>query len=371
MPLRLFVCGDVMTGRGIDQILPRPSNPELYEDYIKSAQDYVQLAERKTGPIPRQVEATYVWGDALAEFERLKPDARIINLETAVTRSADRSAKAVHYRMHPQNVNCLTAAGIDCCVLANNHVLDWGQAGLLETLEALHGAGLKTAGAGRTRAEAETPAALEMENGRRVLVFAFAFTSSGVPWHWAADRDTPGVRLLNDLSQRTVDEVARIVGSHKKDRDTVVASLHWGGNWGYDIEDQEIRFAHGLIDHAGVDLLHGHSSHHAKGIAVYRDKLILLGCGDLINDYEGIGGYEQFRGDLGLLYFPTFEPDSGKLHSVELVPMQMRRFRLQRASLADSRWLCKTLTREGRGFATTLESDRNGRLHLRWQPRLA
>jgi poly-gamma-glutamate synthesis protein (capsule biosynthesis protein) len=199
-----------------------------------------------------------------------------------------------------------------------------------------------------------------------VSVFAFALSSSGVPRRWAADDDMPGVRLLSDLSQGTVDEVGGIVGSHKAGRDTVVASLHWGGNWGHDIEPGEIRFAHGLIDHAGVDLIHGHSSHHAKGIEVYRDRLILYGCGDLINDYEGIGGHEHYRADLGLMYFPALAPGSGKLLGLELVPMQMRRFQLQRASLADTAWLCATLTHEGRRFGTALAADGNGHLQLRW-----
>ena len=366
MPLGLFLCGDVMTGRGIDQVLSWPSEPGLHEDWIKSALDYVRLAERKNGPIPRRVPPAYVWGDALAEFDRLKPAARIINLETAVTCSEDRAPKGINYRMHPRNLDCLTAAAIDCCVLANNHVLDWGRAGLEETLAVLHGARIMTAGAGRNRGEAEKPAVLEPGGEGRVLVFAFAFSSSGVPWRWAAGNDMPGVRLLNDLSQGTVDEVGDIVGSHKAGRDTVVASLHWGGNWGHDIEEREIRFAHGLIDHAGADLVHGHSSHHAKGIEVYRDKLILYGCGDLINDYEGIGGHERYRADLGLMYFPALAPGSGKLLGLELVPMQMCRFRLQRASAADASWLCATLTRESRRFGVALEPGSNGRLQLRW-----
>jgi len=76
----------------------------------------------------------------------------------------------------------------------------------------------------------------------------------------------------------------------------VVASIHWGDNWGYEI-------AHNLIDHAGVDIIHGHSSHHAKGIEVWHGKPVIYGCGDFINDYEGIGGNEKYRSDLSLMYF--------------------------------------------------------------------
>lgn len=140
--ITLFLSGDVMTGRGIDQILPHPGNPRLYEGYVSSAVRYVELAEEVHGPFRRPVDFPYIWGDTLAEFRQKRPDLRIINLETAVTACEDAwPGKGIHYRMHPANVPCLTAAGIDCCVLANNHVLDWSYTGLLETLDTLRGAG--------------------------------------------------------------------------------------------------------------------------------------------------------------------------------------------------------------------------------------
>ena len=156
--IMLFLCGDVMTGRGIDQVLPHPGNPVLYERYMKSATGYMELAEEVNGPIPKPVDFSYIWGDALAELERRKPDVRIINLETAITRSDEVENKAVNYRMHPNNIPCITAAGIDCCALANNHVLDWGYAGLAETLKTLRMAGIKMAGAGANIREARAPA---------------------------------------------------------------------------------------------------------------------------------------------------------------------------------------------------------------------
>src|SRR5512134_3728231 len=72
--ITLFLCGDVMIGRGIDQILPHPSPPHLHEPYVTSALYYVALAEQVNGPIPRHVDFGYVWGDALAEFDRHHPD---------------------------------------------------------------------------------------------------------------------------------------------------------------------------------------------------------------------------------------------------------------------------------------------------------
>src|SRR6266496_5355514 len=149
MSLRLFLCGDVMTGRGIDQALPHPVNPLLYEPYMRDAREYVALAEKAHGPIPRPLTVSYIWGDALHELERSQVDLRIVNLETAVT-SAETPwpDKGIHYRMHPQNVGCLCAGRISACALANNHVLDWGYDGLSETVRSLNAAGIAYSGAG-------------------------------------------------------------------------------------------------------------------------------------------------------------------------------------------------------------------------------
>ena len=111
-----------MCGRAVDQILAYPSSPEIYEDYMRSAEDYVRLAEQVNGPIPGHSPPTHVWGAALKQFERMQPDARIVNLETAVTRRDEHVDKGIKYRMSPENAACLTAAKIDCCTLANNHV---------------------------------------------------------------------------------------------------------------------------------------------------------------------------------------------------------------------------------------------------------
>jgi poly-gamma-glutamate capsule biosynthesis protein CapA/YwtB (metallophosphatase superfamily) len=362
----LFLSGDVMTGRGIDQILPHPGDPRICEAWIASANIYVRLGETAHGPLPKPVDFTYIWGDALAELARRGPDLRIINLETAVTTSEDCTDKGISYRMSPANVPCLTAARIDCCVLANNHVLDWGRAGLLETLQTLRDAGLHVAGAGRDSERAAAPAILDVAGKGRVVVFAFGTGSSGIPRDWAAAADRPGVNRLPDLSQASVERIAAQVRAVKRPGDIVVASVHWGGNWGYEIAPQQQRFAHGLIDAAGVDLVHGHSAHHAKGIEVYDGKLILYGCGDFLDDYEGIEGYEAYRDDLVLMYFPRLAPASGKLLGCEMTPLQIRNFRLNHASPADADWLRNVLNREGEPFGTRVEPAEGGGFHLRW-----
>lgn len=365
--LTLFLSGDVMPGRGIDQILPHPSSPRLYEPYVVHAGDYVALAERKNGPLPRPVDYDYIWGDALAILEQISPDVRIINLETAITTSEDFwPGKGINYRMHPGNIRCLTAAGIDCCVLGNNHVMDWGYPGLDDTLNALHAVGVKTTGAGRTLSEAETPACIEVVGKGRVLVFSFGHGSSGIPPSWAATDGISGVARLDNLSESAVQRVSELVHTFRRPGDIVVASIHWGGNWGYAVSQEQRLFAHHLIDEAGVDVVHGHSSHHPKGIEVYREKPIMYGCGDLLNDYEGISGYEAYRDDLSLMYFPTLSPASGMLEGFELVPTLIRNFRLNRPPSHDVHWLEAMLNREGEQFGTGVRiSDRNT-LELSW-----
>ncbi len=355
-----------MTGRGVDQVLPHPSDPRLYEPHVTSALGYVELAERANGPIPKPVDFAYVWADALAELERIRPAARIVNLETSVTRSDDYVAKGINYRMSPENVGCLAAAGIDCCALANNHVLDWGYAGLGETLEVLREAGVQTAGAGRDIGEAEAPAVLDGLGQGRVIVFAFGSVTSGIPRGWAAAENRPGVNLLGDLSERTVRRIAGKVREVKRPDDIVVASIHWGANWGYEVPQRQAAFAHRLIDAAGVDVVHGHSSHHAKAIEVYREKPILYGCGDFLNDYEGIAGYEAYRNDLALMYFVSIARPEGRLVGLDMTPLRIRNFRLNRASRDDARWLRDTLTREGRRFGTGAELRDDNTLALVW-----
>jgi poly-gamma-glutamate capsule biosynthesis protein CapA/YwtB (metallophosphatase superfamily) len=364
-PLTLFLCGDVMTGRGIDQILPHPSDPKLYEPWVKSATEYVAMAETANGPIPRQAGFEYIWGDAADEWSNLKPDARIINLETAVTASTDWYSKGINYRMHPANAGCLTAAHIDCCGLANNHVLDWGHAGLLETMSTLEAARIKFAGAGRNAAQAARPAVLEFAGVGRVLVWAVGAQDSGIPREWAASVMRPGIALLADYSERAVKRMGEQIATVKRPGDIAVLSIHWGGNWGYEVPPEHRGLAHLLID-AGVDAVHGHSSHHPKGIEVYNGKPILYGCGDFINDYEGIGGYEEYRGNLVLMYFLTVDPASGRLIRLEMTPLEIKRFQLRRAKRQDGLWLQNTLDREGRRLGTRVVWTANGRLALEW-----
>jgi len=360
--MTLFLAGDVMIGRGVDQILERPSPPDLHEPFVTDAREYVRLAEIVSGPVPRGVGPAYIWGDAIAEWTRVAPAARIVNLETSITRSQEFDrGKGIHYRMHPDNVGCLTTAGIDVCAVANNHVLDYGRDGLIETLQTLGQAGIEVAGAGPNADAATRPAVRALAGGRNLVVAACAHQDSGVPGGWAADAQHSGVNLLPDLSEATAAAVARSAVMHRLPGDIVVVSVHWGDNWGYDVPQAHVAFARRLVQ-GGVDIVHGHSSHHARPIEIYRDRLILYGCGDFINDYEGISGYEGYRGDLAVMYFPSLDPATGRLVALRMTPLKIRKVQLNRASVDDVRWLGDTLNRISRVFGTHVEPTGDGAL---------
>lgn len=362
--IRLFLCGDVMLGRGIDQVLQWPCNPTLHEDYVSSAHEYVALAERAHGSIPRGVPGSYIWGAALDALAHTPVDLRIANLETSITRSESYEPKGINYRVSPENAECLRAAQIDCCVVANNHVLDWGEPGLRDTLSTLQHLGVKSVGAGRDADEAAAPAVLPLSEGRRALVYAFASTTSGTPRHWAATANRPGVNLLANLSGVTTEHIVDRINRDRTSDDVVVVSVHWGPNWGHEIDPEQTSFAHTLIDRAGVSVIHGHSSHHAKAIELYHQGLVLYGCGDFINDYEGIAGYERYRGDLSLMYLVTVAPSADGVVGLDLVPFQMRQFRLVPAKEPDVDWLEQTLDRESTRFDTRVVRSSGSRLSL-------
>jgi poly-gamma-glutamate capsule biosynthesis protein CapA/YwtB (metallophosphatase superfamily) len=360
----IFLCGDVMTGRGVDQILAHPGDPSLRESVVTDANTYVALAERVNGPIKRPVSFDWPWGEALSVLDDLAPDVRLLNLETAVTTANDFApGKAVHYRMNPANVGCLTAVRPDVCVVANNHVLDFGPRGLAESLRALSGAGIRSVGAGLDIREAQQPNVTDA-NGRWVITAAAGLKSSGVPRHWAATTDRPGVAYVDDLSDRGAAAIVDPVLAVKRPGDVAVVSLHWGSNWGYDVESSQVRFAHRLID-AGVDVVWGHSSHHPRPIEVYRGKLILYGCGDLINDYEGIEPFRHFRDELRLLYFVSVGPGGGELAELRMVPMRVRQMRLERAGREDAEWLRSTVEHASGSFGTRLVGHADGTLRVR------
>ena len=361
LTLRLLLGGDLMLGRGIDQQMPEHCDPTLHEALVRDARDYARLAERLHGPMPTPFQPCTPWGQSLAWMEQFSPELRLVNLETAITTSPRPwPGKGVHFRMHPANITALQAARLDGCSLANNHSLDWGFNGLAETLRCLRQAGIQSAGAGHSPHQAQRPARWQLGDGRALLLFAWAFTSSGVPPVWAALPGRPGMALLGGINNGSVKWLCRCIHRQRRPGERGVVSLHWGGNWVPVVPEQHRWLARQLIELAGVDVVFGHSSHHPLPLEIHQGRLILYGCGDLINDYEGLPPHGPWRSDLVCLYGLEMERRSGALTALAIQPFQLRGFQLQEASVADRQLLEQQLGLEASPAGWRCRSEGNG-----------
>ena len=314
----------------------------------------MRLAEGRSGPIPRNVENDCLWGGLLTGLDRRRCDLRIINLETAITTAATPAPKESNYCMKPANVGLPTAARIDACTLANSHVLDWREAGLMETLGTHGQAGIACAGAGRDARAARAATVLHVQGGGRVLLLAFGGTDSAVLPDWAASIVQPGVNLLPP------DPTAAVRGAvvHlRQPGEILIVLLHWGGNWGHGVPIWQREPGRAMIEEAEVNVVFGPSSHHPKAIETVGNGIVFYGCGDLINDCEGIAGHEAYRPNLGLGVFLDLDRRGGQVRKLEPVPFERRRFRLQKAAAQDVAWLAHTLARQSVGLDLRLRED--------------
>lgn len=291
--------GDVMLGRGIDAILPFHVDGTLYESYMRHAIGYVNLAIKENGPLPqneiKECGSNYIWGDLIGTFKSI-PDMMIVNLETTLTTSNDYAkGKGINYRAHPSNVESLRAFGENSIVtLANNHVLDWGDSGLKETIMTLDEAQIKHAGAGYTIDDAMKPATSTINN-KQIAVVAVGLPSAGVPMQWSANKKKSGVYVKEHESLSTAEDIMKAFNEYADSDSIKIVSIHMGPNWNAAVPINWRNFTHSLIDH-GADVVVAHSSHHVKGIEVYKNKFISYGLGDFLNDYEGIVTIEPFLG---------------------------------------------------------------------------
>lgn len=168
--------------------------------------------------------------------------------------------------------------------------------------------------------------------------------------------------MLDGLDESAAQQVAAQVTRHRRAHDRVVISLHWGGNWGVEVPQRHREFARRLIELGAADLVHGHSSHHPRPPEVYRGRLILYGCGDLLNDYEGIGMAGRLDPSAVCLYFAQLARASGELRQLEIVPLQLRRLQLVAAEAGARRRLQSLLESE----EPCLQPQADGSWRLRW-----
>ena len=302
-PLQLLIVGDVMLGRGVNSILEH--KPPYYP-----------------------------WGDTLPLFEHA--DWRVCNLECVLS---DRGqpwsayAKAFHFRSAARNVAALTAAGMNAVSLANNHVLDYGNEALLQMLEVLDHAKIVYSGAGVDFAQASQMAVVETQ-GRKLGLLAF--TDNEPPWEATPQR--PGIFYVPvDLKDARAQGLLKMVRELKDTVDLLIISAHWGGNWGYIPPQEHIEFAHALIE-AGAGLVFGHSSHVFRGIEFHKDRPILYGVGDFVDDYAVD---EIERNDQSFIF--TVDVDQRPPQHLRLYPTVIRRCQASLAEGGEARRIARKM----------------------------
>ena len=316
--LTLAFTGDVMLGR-------------LVNDRLKSMQ-------------PEQV-----WGDVLPHLAQA--DLRIVNLECALTTHLQpwsRTDKMFHFRADPEAVRVLQAAHIDACALANNHILDYEEQGLRDTLHILDATGIRHAGAGANAAEAATPAILEAHGDSPCRVALLSYTDNEPDF--AATFEYSGTNYLEvSLHAETLTRIAEnIAQARAQGADLVVFSNHWGANFVERPSPEFRSFAKRVIE-LGADIYHGHSAHICQGIEIYQGKPILYDTGNFIDDYAV---HPRLRNDRSCLFKLMFK--KGKFCRIELLPVSLSVARVALASGKEFEAICARMEMLCAEFGTKL-----------------
>jgi poly-gamma-glutamate synthesis protein (capsule biosynthesis protein) len=300
-----------------------------------------------------------LWGDVLPHLAQA--DLRIVNLECALTthlQQSTRTGKMFHFRADPEAVRVLQVAHIEACALANNHILDFEEQGLLDTLHILAASGIRHAGAGANNKEAAAPAIIEVQGALPGRVALLSYTDNEPDF--AATAKRPGTNYLEvSLQQGTLARIANnIEQARAQGADLVVFSNHWGANF-VERPSAEFRgFARRVIE-LGADIYHGHSAHICQGIEIYRGKPILYDTGNFIDDYAV---HPRLRNDRSCLFKLMFE--EGKLRRIELLPVSLSVARIALASGEEFDAICAHMEMLCAEFGTKLllQNDR-----LVWQ----
>lgn len=261
------------------------------------------------------------WGDTAQVLHAA--DLRVCNLECAITdhhHPWSRSPKAHHFRADRRAIEILKSGRIDACMLANNHILDFEEQGLLDTLHALEAAGIRHAGAGRNGSDAALPA-LVAGGAPQVRVALVAFTDTE-PVFGAGK--TSGANYLEvSLAPAALARVEAAIAAARQAADVVVVSNHWGANYRERPAPLFRDFARATIER-GADAFYGHSAHVFHGVELHRGKPILYDTGDFIDDY---GLHPGARNDWSFVFLLRFDGASGaamRFAGLEMIPVQLR-----------------------------------------------
>ncbi|HEY1022206.1 MAG TPA: CapA family protein [Flavisolibacter sp.] len=295
----------------------------------------------------------YVWGNLITCL--LNTDLNIVNLETTLTHSKQKVPKVFNFKASPDKVVALTDANIQVVNLANNHILDFAETGLFDTLKVLEAAGIRYVGAGRTEEEAARSVWFA-RNGISLGIVGFTDNEPG----WKARASQPGINYINIANPGDREKALLCIGQIKKEADIVIVSIHWGPNMKAEPNPAFIDFAHQMTD-SGATVIHGHSAHNFQGIELYNGKLILYDAGDLIDDYEV---HPTFKNDHS--FFFRVEVNKDGVTGVHLTPVLIDNCQVNRATGKESRWSLQRMRELSRRWGTTITES--GEVLLQNQP---
>jgi poly-gamma-glutamate capsule biosynthesis protein CapA/YwtB (metallophosphatase superfamily) len=352
---RLNFVGDVMLGRLIDQLFPT---------HVHEPSEAAHIATFAKGrPFLQNYNAKSPWGSTLPLFAA--GDLNLVNLETsATTHSVKWPNKVFNYRMHPANIVALKEARVDYASLANNHTLDFCEEGLLETVRTLKSAGIAFAGAGETADEARRPAVLKLPRDSSSSVQQHeihVYSASDHPRDWNID-----CFHLIDYSASTRERLKIMLNPPGLAKPALkIFSVHWGPNYDWTPNRSIQSLAHFLVDECGVNIIHGHSSHHVQGVEKYNGALIIYGCGDFVDDYAVD---EEYRNNMSAMWSviveerPSDRESSLKLKRLDIYPTAIRSFQalILEPGVRDHDWVTNKIRTLSSRFGTRMQTEPAG-----------
>ena len=313
-PFVIITTGDMMLGRGVEHYLG------------KMKEDYIYPFEKAAGILKE--------GDLV-----------VGNLEAPVTSSTKGldSRKKIVLKDRVEAMEGIRYAGFSLLSLANNHILDYYDRGLTDTMKLLDESGISHAGAGKNLDEARKPAILEVK-GMKVGMLAYTdmadiLYAGRPPIRFAAQKDKPGVAPLK--AESILEDIQKL----RSQVDILIVSLHWGVEDTNDCTPAQVEFAHKLLDQ-GVDILYGHHPHHFQGIEIYKGKPIIYSHGNFLFDQNDPFNQESF-----------------------ILKMEYENARLKNLTAIPIRTIGKTqvVPQEGQGAAALLKrlSEQSARVNTR------
>jgi hypothetical protein len=198
-------------------------------------------------------------------------DLPMINLENPVTERTQRVHKEFNFKMNPRYLKVLQEAGIRLVTLANNHIYDYGSAGLLDTIHFLDSVGIKHVGAGPNLQAAREPAIFDVKGVRLGFLAYFGGGTN------AATGTRAGVAPRFQHIIKT--DIQKLKQSDKVDY--VVVNFHWGKEKALYPEDWQVALAHFTVE-CGADLVVGHHPHVLQGVEKYKDAIIAYSLGNFL-----------------------------------------------------------------------------------------